>query len=119
MTVFPFSRSAPYSDTQRAMDLAAPRSVGRLLDIERDRMIEQGIREIVTAYHRRRLARADAREHVRRLLIEAKTFRRLLLVAHCTGAYHLAEYEEVFRASEHDCIEAFRRDLYPNLKPRR
>ena len=70
--------------------------------------LESEIAQIATAYHRRCIARRDARDHVRRLLIEAKTFRRLLLVAHCTGAYHIKEYEDAFRASSMDCVEAFR-----------
>ena len=108
MTVFPFRREASYAETQRTLDLIAPRTVARHLEKERNRLIEQGIHEIVTQYERRKAARADARVHVRRLLEEAKNFRRMLLVAHCVGAVHVREYENVFRASEHDCIEAFR-----------
>lgn len=69
--------------------------------------LESDIAQIATAYHRRCIARRDARAHVRRLLAEAKQFRRMLLAAHVAGAVHVREYENVFRASEHDCIEAF------------
>ena len=74
------------------------------------------IHELVAGVERRRNARRDARAHVRRLLDEAKNFRRMLLVAHRVGAVHIREYEDVARASAHDCCEAFRRELYPNLK---
>ena len=70
--------------------------------------LESDIAQIASTYHRRCMARRDARAHVRRLLEEAKNFRRMLLVAHCVGAVHVREYENIFRASEHDCIEAFK-----------
>ena len=74
------------------------------------------IHELVAGVERRRNARRDARAHVWRLLEEAKGFRRMLLVAHQVGAVHIREYEDVARASAHDCCEAFRRELYPQLR---
>lgn len=78
--------------------------------------LEHDIHELVTRAARRQSERRDARTHVWRLLDEAKNFRRMLVVAHCVGAVHIREYEDVARASAHDCCEAFRRELYPNLK---
>ena len=74
------------------------------------------IHELVAGVERRRNARRDARTHVWRLLAEAKNFRRMLIMAHCVGAVHIREYEAAARSSAHDCCEAFRRELYPNLK---
>ena len=78
--------------------------------------LEHDIHELVTRAARRRSERRDARAHVWRLLAEAKNFRRMLIMAHCVGAVHIREYEAAARSSAHDCCEAFRRELYPNLK---
>ena len=106
---FPFNRHASYAETQRVVDLAAPRSVGWMLDLVRTRILEQGIREIVTAYGERRKAmRADARAHVRRLLIEAKLYRSDLLEAHAQEWHPIKPFEDNARASLMDCIQAFK-----------
>ena len=74
------------------------------------------IHELVAGVERRRNARRDARAHVWRLLEEAKGFRLRLINAHALGSWHIEEYEAAARSSAFDCCEAFRRELYPNLK---
>jgi hypothetical protein len=105
---FPFNRSASYADTQRIVDLSAPRVVGRLLEIERNRTLEEGIAEVVSQYHRRQVARRDARAHVRRLLAETREFRKRHIKAYAKfGPNIVREYELAFMASAMDCFEAY------------
>ena len=69
--------------------------------------LESEIAQIATTYHRRCIARRDARAHVRRLLIEALEFGRRLDKAYENGVYHIRVYEDAARASAMDFIEAF------------
>ena len=64
------------------------------------------------------MARRAARPHVKKLLVEAKLFRSDLIEAHVKQWHPLKPFEDNARSAAMDCCEAFRCDLYPNLKIR-